>query len=463
MVRFDSLTGLANRHFFEQRVAQALESSRRTGHFTAVLFLDVDNFKRINDTLGHAAGDMLLKEVAQRLVASVRISDEVTLAGSDPNYHEQVGRLGGDEFTVLLTGLRQPGDAQLVAQRIVDALRVPVKLAETETVITASIGSAIFPNDGEDVQSLLKNADTAMYYAKRGGKNSCQSFVESMTIAASRRMKIEDHLRRAMDREELLLHYQPQVDPLNDSVVGVEALLRWNSLALGSVGPQEFIPVAEETGLILPIGEWVIRQACAQAVRWQSQGLPPLRMAVNLSARQIMEKGLVETVSNILAETGFDPGNLELEITESMLAEDTDGVVDTLHRLKALGVKLAIDDFGTGYSGLGYVKRFPVDRLKIDRSFISDIPTDSNACAVTLAVVALAHSLKLGITAEGVESEAQLAFLRERGCNEIQGFLYSTPLTPSEVFEFLLQRPGKRPGRNSAAHPHDEPLALGSS
>ncbi|MDX1656185.1 MAG: EAL domain-containing protein, partial [Candidatus Competibacteraceae bacterium] len=371
MAYFDSLTGLANRRRFKEWINQGLHLAEVQDHLAAVLFLDLDDFKRINDTLGHNVGDLLLKEVADRLSASVRVSDWVVRPGDDENLAGGVARLGGDEFTVLLNHLNQIEDAGGVAQRILDALAAPMALSGHEVVVTPSIGISVFPYDGQDADMLLKHADTAMYDAKRSGKNRYRFFDQSMNDAAYRRLTLENHLRRALERNELFLNFQPQADLWNGPVVGVEALLRWHNQELGMVSPAEFIPLAEETGLIIPIGEWVLRQACHQARAWQQEGLPAIRVAVNLSARQFTQKNLVEMVAEILEETGLQPCYLELEITESLLMEDVEEGIGTMHRLKALGVKLAIDDFGTGYSSLSYLKQFPIDRLKIDQSFVN--------------------------------------------------------------------------------------------
>ncbi len=438
---FDSLTGLANRRFIKEQLDAALERAARYDRIVGVLFLDLDDFKRINDTLGHTVGDMLLKDVADRLMASVRTSDLVSRNdGLEANH--QVARLGGDEFTVLLTEIRQVNDAAVVAQRILDSLATAMTPAGHEVVVTPSIGIAVFPYDGQDAETLLKNADTAMYHAKKAGKNLCRFFVDSMNVAAMRRLALESNLRKALERGELFLRYQPQVDLLSGPIVGVEALLRWHNDALGMVSPAEFIPVAEETGLIIPIGEWVLRQACAQAKAWRVEGLPTLRMAVNLSARQFAQKDLTQLVTTILEESELEPDCLELEITESMVMADVEGAIETLQRLKALGVRLAIDDFGTGYSSLSYLKRFPIDRLKIDRSFVTHIASDPNDAAVALAVVAMAHSLKLSVTAEGVETEAQEMFLRERRCDEVQGYYISRPISSRQVADLFTDQDG---------------------
>ena len=436
---FDSLTGLSNRRFFTESIGQALELARRHQRLMAILFLDLDNFKRINDTLGHTVGDLLLKAVAERLLASVRGSDCVSRVDAGDMTH-YVARLGGDEFTVLLTEIHHVGDAATVAQRILEALSESLVLAGHEVVVTPSIGIAVFPHDGEDVESLLKNADTAMYHAKKAGKNLYQFYAESMNEAALQRLTMENQLRRALERKEFFLDYQPQIDLDNGAIIGVEALLRWHNLELGMVPPAEFIPLVEETGLIIPIGEWVLRQACMQARAWRDEGLPKLRIAVNLSARQFAQPGLPDLVAQILRETNLDPYCLELEITESLLMTDAEEAINTLRALKNLGIQLAIDDFGTGYSSLSYLKRFPIDRLKIDKSFVSDIVSDPDDAAVAQAVIAMAHSLRLGVTAEGVETKAQQAFLKAKRCDEVQGYYFSHPVVPQRIASLLGER-----------------------
>ncbi|BBB27610.1 putative bifunctional diguanylate cyclase/phosphodiesterase [Amphritea japonica] len=428
LARFDSLTGLANRSVFSERVKLAIDMADRKGFLGAVLFLDLDNFKRINDTFGHGMGDLLLQEVARRISQSVSSNDKNC---------PLVARFGGDEFTVLLPEIDQISDAEVVARRILESIGLVIDLAGHEVVVTPSIGIAIFPHHGEDVDSLMKNVDAAMYFVKHAGKNGYELFVKSMNVVAKRRLELESHLRHAIELNELSLNYQPQVEVTSGRIIGVEALLRWNSQELGFVSPVEFIPVAEETGLISPIGEWVLREACQQARVWQEQGLPRIRVAVNLSVRQFAKQNLEKLVSQVLLDTGLPVNCLELEITENMLMDDVEGSVETLHRLKALGVQLAIDDFGTGYSSLSYLKRFPIDRLKVDRSFITHVTTDPGDASVTQAIIAVAHNLGLSVTAEGVEEKSQLEFLRELHCEEIQGYLFSRPLKADDLAQLL--------------------------
>jgi len=436
---FDSLTGLPNRRWFRERVKRALAIGNRYKRLTGLLFIDLDDFKRINDTLGHTTGDLLLKQVAERIVASVRASDFVITPDMPDimDRSEDVARLGGDEFTVLLTDLNQVADAAVITERIIEGLRQPLRVGGHEVVVTPSIGIAVSPYDGNDADTLLKNADTAMYHAKGAGRNGYQYFVESMNAAASRRLTLESQLRKALERGEMYLHFQPQADLTHGPIVGVEALLRWNNKELGSVTPTEFIPVAESTGLILPIGEWVLRQACIQARSWQDEGFPKMRMAVNLSARQLIQPGFPDLVRTVLEETNLEANCLELEVTESFLMDDVEGSISSLNSLKEIGVHLAIDDFGTGYSSLTHLKRFPIDRVKIDRSFVSNITSDPRDAALAMAVVAMAHSLKLRVTAEGVESAEQEEFLRDRRCHEAQGFHISRPLDPDKIGDLM--------------------------
>ncbi len=437
---FDSLTGLANRECFKEHLAQAIALARHYNRQLAILFLDLDNFKRINDTLGHNVGDLLLKAVAARLRACVRASDAVTrLETVDSN--EQVARLGGDEFTILLSEVGSSEDAARVAQRMLDTLSTPLTVGGHEVFITPSMGIAMFPQDGEDVDSLLKHADMAMYYAKHCGKNLYKFYTESMKDAAIRRLTVENHLRKAIERGELTLHYQPQVDLTNGQISGAQALLRWHNAELGPVSPAEFIPLAEETGLIIPIGTWVLCTACAQAKAWQDAGLPLPRIAVNISVLQFVQTDFTDLVAQILNETGLSPHALELEITEGLLMKDAEGAIRTLSILKDQGVQFAIDDFGTGYSSLSYLKRFPIDRLKIDKAFVQEINADPDDAAIATAVIAMASSMNLGVVAEGVETGAQLNFLKKKYCGEVQGYYLSKPLPPSDMEAFLQQPP----------------------
>ncbi|MFT6926719.1 MAG: diguanylate cyclase (GGDEF)-like protein [Psychromonas sp.] len=434
MAHFDSLTGLANRSVFRDRVAVAVARAKRHAQIGAVLFLDLDNFKRINDTYGHSIGDQLLQEVARRLTDTVRGSDSLCETYSNKN---TLARLGGDEFTILLPEIRQIEDAENIAKRILDSMESSIHLSGHDFVVSTSIGIAIFPDHGEDVESLLKNVDAAMYFVKHAGKNGYDLFVDSMNVGGKRRLEIENCLRRAIDDKELSINYQPQVHLESGRIIGVEALLRWNSAQLGIVSPVEFIPVAEESGLISPIGEWVLREACRQVKKWQDDGLPEIKVAVNLSARQFAKQSVDQLVSQVLLDTGLPVHCLELEITENMLMDDVEGSVETLHRLKALGVYLAIDDFGTGYSSLSYLKRFPIDKLKVDRSFIINVTTDKGDASVTQAIIALAHNMGLTVTAEGVEEASQLEFLRQNKCEEVQGYYFSRPLIARDMENLL--------------------------
>jgi diguanylate cyclase (GGDEF)-like protein/PAS domain S-box-containing protein len=419
LANHDALTGLPNRILYLERLSLALAHAHRNRKLVAVMFFDLDRFKIINDTLGHNAGDQLLQEVGERVAAILREDDTVA-------------RMGGDEFTVILEGVCDEQDAIQVAQKIIDVIAHPVDLGGQEVFITASVGISIYPNDGSDAHALVKNADAAMYRAKEQGKNNYQFFKADMNTRAFERLALENSLRRALERNEFELHYQPQVDLGTGQVVGAEALIRWRHPDMGLVSPERFISIAEETGMILQIGEWVLRAACTQNKAWQDAGFPPLQVAVNLSARQFKQKNLVGMIETVLAETGLAAEFLELEITEGVIMEHATETIATLTSMKELGLQLSIDDFGTGYSSLSYLKRFPIDTLKIDRSFVRDITTDQEDAAITTAVIALAHSLKLMVIAEGVESAEQLAFLREHGCDEIQGYYFSVPLSVAD-------------------------------
>jgi diguanylate cyclase (GGDEF)-like protein len=443
LAHFDSLTGLANRNAFRKRVELAMQRAQQYGHLGAVLFLDLDNFKRINDTLGHSIGDQLLQEVAKRLTDIVRGSDSI--CGTSFNHtidDNLISRLGGDEFTVLLPEIGKIKDAKHAARRVLNAIGDSINLSGHDIVVTPSIGIAIFPNHGENVDNLLKNADAAMYYVKRAGKNDYELFVNSMNVVAKRRLELESFLRHAIDNKELSINYQPQVDIPTGRITGAEALLRWNSAELGMVSPVEFIPIAEETGLISPIGEWVLREACRQVKEWLDDGLPEILIAVNISVQQFAKQSLDKLVSKVLLETGLPVHCLELEITENMLMDDVEGAVETLHKLKDLGINLAIDDFGTGYSSLSYLKRFPIDKLKIDRSFITYVTTEPDDAAVTQAIISMAHNLGLTVIAEGVEEVSQLEFLRQHHCEEMQGYYFSRPLTAADMEDLLRSHKG---------------------
>jgi diguanylate cyclase (GGDEF)-like protein/PAS domain S-box-containing protein len=419
----DALTGLPNRRVLEDRLSQALALSYRNRQQTAVMFIDLDRFKTINDSLGHSVGDALLKEVAQRLVKQLRVGDSIC-------------RIGGDEFVVVLPEVKRSSDVASVAQKVIDQLSNPVLIEERELVVTPSIGISVFPDDGRDAETLIRNADAAMYHAKEMGRANYQFFTEQMNLSASRRLALESDLRRALGRDQLRVHYQPIVEAKSGQVVAHEALVRWQNPHRGLVGPAEFIQVAEETGLILKIGEWVLREACRWATFIGAER--GLQVSVNLSPRQFKDPKLVQLVAKALRDSGLPARLLELEITESTAMQHTDTALSTLSRLKELGVSIAIDDFGTGYSSLAYLKRFPVDKVKIDRAFVADVPGDEDQGAIVAAIVALAHALEIKVIAEGVETAMQREFLSNCGCDFLQGYLTGRPLdADSAAKEYL--------------------------
>jgi len=422
-----------------------LERAQRSRTMVGVLFHDLDQFKLINDTLGHSAGDALLKAVAGRLVRLLRRTDSVG-RGEDPEADLTLARLGGDEFIVLVEGINAVENLAAIAARILEGFSRPFPVVSREIFVTASIGIAVHPQDGESAEELVKNADAAMYFAKDQGRNTFRFYDRSMNAGALRRLSLEHQLRRALEHRELELHYQPQLDLRTNRFSGAEALLRWRHPELGLVLPMEFIPMAEETGLIVPIGEWVLRTACAQAAAWAAAGLDGLRIAINLSRCQLREQGLPALVERIIRETGVAPGQVQLEITESAVMRDPELAVAILREIKARGLHLAIDDFGTGYSSLSHLKRFPIDALKIDRSFIKDIPLDRDSMAIARAIAAMAGSLELTVIAEGIETERQLEFVREHGCHEAQGYLFSRPVPGGEFSEFLARHAGRAAG-----------------
>jgi len=426
LAHYDQLTGLANRNMVNKMFSQALARAKRNSKPLAILFIDLDRFKDINDTLGHGAGDKVLKGVAERLRRCLRDSDTI-------------GRLGGDEFVVLLEDMPQASHSAVAAQKILNALAPPFILEAQEFHMTASIGISTYPTDSEDGPGLLKNADIAMYRAKELGRNNYQFYSSQMNIHTLARLTLEANLRHALEREEFTLHYQPKVDIRNGNFTGMEALVRWHHPTKGLIPPMQFISLAEETGLIVPIGEWVLRTACAQNASWRRQGLPPLRVGVNLSARQFKHKGLFKIVEEVLKGTGLDPTGLELELTESLVMQDPELAVSLLDKMRAMGISISIDDFGTGYSSLGYLKRFPIDSLKIDRSFIRDLPGDTDDAAIAQAIIAMAHTLKMSVIAEGVETLEQLSFLRENLCNEVQGYYFSKPVPEHEFAALVLK------------------------
>jgi diguanylate cyclase (GGDEF)-like protein/PAS domain S-box-containing protein len=422
MAHHDALTGLPNRALLHDRIEQALAQAQRERCRAGVLFLDLDRFKSINDTLGHEVGDQLLKTVAERLRGAVRAVDTVA-------------RLGGDEFVIILNGIADADAAAQVAEKIVASFAQPMRIGAQELRTSTSIGISLYPEDGREANALMKNADTAMYHAKRAGRDNFHFFSARMSAEAERQFRLEQRLLVALEKGQFSLAFQPQAELVPGqagTLCGMEALVRWHDPVEGEVPPAEFIPLAEETGLILPIGEWVLRNALAQNRRWQEAGRPSLPVAVNLSPRQFRHKGLAATVRAILAETGQPAHLLELEITETALAYDADEARERLEELAAMGVRLAIDDFGTGYSSLGYLKRFPVSRLKIDRSFVADLTRAPEDAAIIAAIVGLARGLDIDLLTEGVETPAQLAALQALGCRHFQGFLFAQPLAPDQ-------------------------------
>ena len=424
LAHFDALTNLPNRRTFADRIQHEINRAIRRDTILAVIFIDIDHFKTINDSLGHAVGDTVLQQVAVRLRDCVRVGDTVA-------------RIGGDEFVVLLEGNHKFESVERVATKLTGSLAEPIDAGGREVYVAASMGISLFPQDGKDSETLLRNADTAMYRAKTAGRNCWRFFDESMALNATRRLELEMALRRAVERNELALHYQPQRSLHNGRITGVEALLRWGK-GQESVSPLEFIPLAEESGLIIQIGDWVLQAACAQAAEWVNREGLQLRVAVNVAAKQIHHKSFVELVRSTLEQSGLPPQYLELEITESSIIENLEDTVAKLSQLKALGVGLAIDDFGTGYSSLSYLKQLPVDRLKIDRSFVKDTPDDIDDCAIVRTIISMSHNLGLSVIAEGVETERQRDFLRAQQCDEIQGYLLSVPRPAEQITEMLV-------------------------
>ena len=422
--KHDALTQLPNRSFLADRLMHALQHAQRTGLCVAVLFIDLDDFKKVNDGLGHTVGDLLLTRVVKRFENSIRKEDTIA-------------RIGGDEFVVVLENLASEEVVVNIAQKILKVLEPPLQVRGREFVLSASIGISLYPKDGRDSEALLKNADTAMYRAKESGRNNFTFYTNDMNARVIDRLNMEQDLRRAVKNSELTLHFQAQVGNDGQQIIGLECLLRWHHPEHGLISPKTFIPLAEETGLIVPIGEWVLRTACLQAKRWADGGLKVPRLAINLSPRQFMQKDVVSMVDRVLQETKLGASHLGLEITESMIMKDVANATETLHALKAMGFHLSIDDFGTGYSSLSYLKQFPIDQLKIDQSFVHDITSEPDNAAIAKAIIAMAHSMGLSVVAEGVETQAQAAFLSAEGCDELQGYYYSKPLPQHEVTEML--------------------------
>jgi diguanylate cyclase (GGDEF)-like protein/PAS domain S-box-containing protein len=417
---YDALTGLPNRTLLRDRLAKALATARRQKHKVALLFLDLDRFKTINDSLGHAVGDLLLQEVAERLKSVAREQDTVA-------------RLGGDEFLIVLTNIKDIPGAAVAAERFMDAMIAGFVIQGHSFSIGCSLGISIFPEHGADDEILIKNADAAMYSAKDGGRNNFRFFTADMNAQAVRRLTLETGLRLALAQQELFLVYQPQMDVVTGKITGLEALLRWQHPELGVVPPDQFIGIAENSGLIVPIGEWVLRTACSQARKWKEEGLPAVSIAINVSAVQFSQQGFCELIRRVIRDTGLAPHCLELEMTESLLLANVDITLAVLQELKAMGLTLAIDDFGTGYSSFSYLKRYPISKLKIDGSFVRDVAVNPDDAAITTAIISMAKSLNLKVIAEGVEDEAQMSFLRAHHCDEIQGYYFSKPLTVDEI------------------------------
>jgi diguanylate cyclase (GGDEF)-like protein len=424
LAQHDSLTQLSNRMVLNDRLTQAIAMARRHGQKLAVLFLDVDRFKHINDSLGHSIGDRLLQSISERLLACVRRSDTVS-------------RQGGDEFVILLSEVARSQDAAVCADKILQALSAPHSIDQHDLHITVSVGIATYPDDGTETETLMKNADFAMYEAKENGRNNYKFFKPAMNVRAIERQSLETGLRQAIEQKEFLLHYQPLMNLNTGAIIGAEALVRWRHPERGLVPPMQFIPLAEETGLIVPIGRWVMLEACRQAKAWEDAGLPPLRISINVSSVELRKEDFVARVREVLAETGLQPSSLELELTETFLMQDLKSTAVVLEALKNMGVQLALDDFGTGYSSLSYLKRFPIDTLKIDQTFVRDLTTDVDDASIVSAVISMGKSLNKRVVAEGVETRQQLAFLQDQSCPEGQGYYFSKPMLAGEFSRFL--------------------------
>lgn len=428
---YDQLTGLPNRALLLDRLRQAVTHARRQGETLGVMLLDIDRFKRINETLGHTLGDQLLLVAAERIAGCLRESDSVA-------------RLGGDEFVMLMPNLRHPDDAALVAAKILETIALPLELEGQEVFCSCSLGIILAPLDGDDAETILKHADIAMYKAKDAGGNCCRFYSLYMNQQTVERLAMEASMQRGLERGDFFLHYQPQIDLRSGRVVGVEALLRWQAPDMGLISPVLFIPLAEETGFIIPLGEWALRTACQQAVSWQRPGEPPIQVAVNLSIRQFRQKNLVETVTTILAETGLSPSLLELELTESCFVDQPDEAMAVLHELSRMGVKLSIDDFGTGYSSLAYLKLCPINHLKIAIHFVREITTNPDDAAIAEAIIAMAHALGISVIAEGIETLEQRLFLELKKCDLAQGFLFARPMPPENFTRLLAMDESNR-------------------
>jgi diguanylate cyclase (GGDEF)-like protein len=437
LANFDNLTGLPNRVLFRDRLNQAMVRANRTGQPLALMFLDLDRFKMVNDGLGHEVGDRLLQLVSQSLSQCLTSQDAVASQFDDPPC--TLSRLGGDEFTLIAERVGGAEDAAHIARRLLDALTTPFVIGDQEIVISASIGISMYPTDDVDIDTLIRHTDMAMYRSKSLGRGIYSFFSDDLTAAVTARMSLEGNLRRAVERQEFVLHFQPKAELRSGKVSGVEALLRWQRPGHGLVPPDRFVSVLEDTGMILPVGAWVIRAACKQLAVWDRMGLPPIRLAVNLSARQFRHLYLASLVQDSLRENDIDPKRLEIELTESLLMEDNENTQAMLDSFRRLGVRLAIDDFGTGHSSLSYLKRFSVDTLKIDRSFVQSLPDSSEDMAIAAAVIALGRSMKMSVVAEGVESQSQAQALRELGCDEIQGYLLGRPMPGADFAAWMVE------------------------
>jgi len=434
---FDSLTDLPNRILFKEHLKRALAIAEQHGRLVAVLFLDMDRFKGINDSLGHDIGDLLLKQLAVRLQQQVRRYDTISRETTEQS-DSLISRLGGDEFTILLEGIADPGIAARVARRVLGDLDAPFNLNGNEVFISCSIGISIYPYDGTDVETLIKNADVAMYSAKDLGRSTFQFYTQEMNAASFQRLVMETHLRKAFEKGEFSIHYQPQVDCFTSQIVGLEALVRWDNPEIGKVSPDTFISITEETGLVIPLDRWVLSTVCQHMDQWMEQGIPPVRVSVNLSAKHFIKNNMEETISQIRQRTGASLLNLDLEITEGILMENTEEVIKSLLLLKEMGVGISIDDFGTGYSSLSYLTRFPCRTLKIDKSFVSKIGDNAESSSIVNAIIALARTLNKEVVAEGVENTSQLDFLKSNGCSVVQGYLYSPPVSETEIRMLLM-------------------------
>lgn len=447
---FDLVTGLPNRAQLNDMISATLAQSRQNNTRFALLFLDLDHFKKVNDTLGHNAGDTLLRNVSSRLKEAVGASSRINLAPVTLNKRETIARLGGDEFVVLLNTIDRIEDAAAAANRICKALSQTFTIEENEVRVTTTIGISVYPSDGDSAEQLLKHADVAMYHAKEQGRNGYQFYSESIHKLALERFSLERDLREALESNGFHLEYQPKVALKGQRLTGAEALVRWNHPTRGRVSPADFIPLAEETGLIVPLGEWVLRAACRQMMQWINEGLEPFVIAVNCSAIQLMRTDMAKVITSALHSTGLNPAYLEIELTESLLMQNVEEGIVILQALKDLGVHVSIDDFGTGFSSLSYLKRLPVDKLKIDQSFIKDLATDSGDAAIVTSMITLAHNLELTVVAEGVEDEQQLGYLRAERCDEIQGYLISRPLSAEKFSQWVAERYNVTPLRKAA-------------